>query len=387
MRKKICFVVAVPGTAEAFLRDHISALRKEYDVFIAGNITSKEQIDMLEVNGYFPFAIQRSISLGTDIKAVWQLYRYFKRMKFDAVHSVTPKAGMTTAIAARMAGIKHRTHIFTGQVWATRNGLMRRLLKSIDKVTASLDNHILVDGESQRRYIIKNGVVSEKKSRVLGAGSISGVNTDRFIPSDEVRAQVREELNLSADKVVFTFMGRANREKGIHELLQAFDNMAASHPEAFLLIFGRDEDGCLKTVTQYPNIKDGVNYLYYGTTSTPGIHLQASDVFVMPSYREGFGSSVIEASCLGIPVICSDAYGIMDAMVEGETGLRCKVADVPTLQTAMETMLGDAEMRERMGENGRRRVLDNFKGSAITAEWVKFYHEIVPPTDKEEQQI
>ena len=378
MRKKICFVVAVPGTAEAFLRDHISALSKEYDVFIAGNITSKEQIDMLEVNGYFPFAIQRSISLGTDIKAVWQLYRYFKRMKFDAVHSVTPKAGMTTAIAARMAGIKHRTHIFTGQVWATRKGVMRWLLKSIDKVTASLDNHILVDGKSQRRYIIKNGVVSEKKSCVLGAGSISGVNTDRFIPSDEVRAQVREELNLTADKVVFTFMGRANREKGIHELLQAFDNMAASHPEAFLLIFGRDEDGCLKTVTQYPNIKDGVNYLYYGTTPTPGIHLQASDVFVMPSYREGFGSSVIEASCLGLPVICSDAYGIMDAMVEGETGLRCKVGDVTSLQKALETLLTDASKREFLGANGRKRVLEKFKGSDITAEWVKFYHEILP---------
>ena len=378
MKKKICFVVAVPGTAESFLSNHISALRKEYDVFIAGNINSIDQIEKLEVNDYFNFEIQRNISLGTDIKAVWQLYRYFKRMKFDAVHSVTPKAGMTTAIAARMAGVKHRTHIFTGQVWATRTRLMRWLLKSIDKITAALDNHVLVDGESQRQYIIRNGVVSEKKSCVLGAGSISGVNTDRFLPSEETRKRVRKELGFSKGQVVFTFMGRANKEKGVYELLKAFDNIAATHPEAYLLFFGSDEDGCLSTIPNYPNIKDGENFKFFGRTSTPEIHLQASDVFVMPSYREGFGSSVIEASCLGIPVICSDAYGIMDAMIEGETGLRCKVADVPTLQTAMEALLGNAEMRKRLGDNGRKRVLEKFKGSDITAEWVKFYHEILP---------
>lgn len=376
MKKKICFVVAIAGTADAFLRDHIKALRDEFEVYIAGNIKSKDEISRLDVNDYFQFDIQRSISLINDMKAIWQLYKYFKRMKFDAVHSVTPKAGMTTAIAARLAGIEHRTHIFTGQVWATRKGAMRTMLKSIDWITAHLDNHILVDGESQRQYIIKNGVVSKKKSQVLGPGSISGVNIDRFIPSEECRIHVRQELNLT-DRIVFTFMGRANKEKGIHELFKAFNNIALTHKEAFLLFFGSDEDGCLNTVSQYSNIKDGENYLFYGRTSTPGLHLQASDVFVMPSYREGFGSSVIEASCLGLPVICSDAYGVMDAMIDEVTGLRCKVADVTTLQSAMEKLLNDAELRKRLGNAGRQRVLDNFKGSDITAEWVKFYHQIL----------
>ena len=362
MRKKICFVVAVPGTANAFLVDHIHELSKEYDVYIAGNIKSKSEVEKLEIKDFFQFDIQRSISPINDIKAVWKLYRYFKRMKFDAVHSVTPKAGMTTAIAAKMVGIRHRTHIFTGQVWATRTGIMRWLLKSIDKVTVSLNNHILVDGESQRQYI--------------SAGSISGVNTDRFQPSLETRKQVRKELGFSEDQVIFTFMGRANKEKGIYELFDAYNNIASTHPEAFLLFFGSDEGGCLKSLSNYSNINDGVNFKFYGRTPTPGIHLQASDVFVMPSYREGFGSSVIEASCLGIPVICSDAYGMMDAMIDDETGLRCKVADVTTLQNAMETMLNDAKMRERMGKNGRQRVLENFKGSDITAEWVKFYHRL-----------
>ena len=376
-RKKICFVAAVPGTIRAFLRDHIEALSKEYDIYMVANMNVSIDLSVLKVKDVFSIDIQRNIKLGADIKAVWQLYRYFKKMKFDAVHSVTPKAGITTAIAARMAGIKHRTHIFTGQVWATRKGFMRWVLKSIDKVTATLDNHVLVDGESQRQYIIRNGVVSDKKSQVLGAGSIGGVNVERFCPSLEVRSNVREEFGLADNQVVFTFMGRVNKEKGIYELFEAYNNLALLHPEAFLLMFGLDEGNCLANISKYPNIVDGENFKYYGRTPTPEKHLQASDVFVMPSYREGFGSSVIEASCLGIPVICSDAYGIRDAMVDNETGLRCKVADVTTLQKAMETMLNDAKMRERMGKNGRQRVLENFKGSDITTEWVNFYHELL----------
>ena len=377
MKKKICFIVAVPITANSFLQNHISALSQEYDVYLAGNIKSKEEIPGLNVRDLFQFDVQREIVILKDLKSVWQLYRYFRRMKFDAVHSVSPKAGLITSIAARLAAIKHRTHIFTGQVWATRKGAMRLLLKCIDKIIALLDNHILVDGESQRQYLIKNGVVSDKKSRVLGAGSISGVNIDKFTPNAETRSNVRSNLHIDDDRIVFSFSGRANKEKGIYELLDAFNNIALKHPEAFLLLFGWDEDGCVKAISRYPAIKDGENFHYYGFTSTPGIQLQASDVFVMPSYREGFGSSVIEASCLGLPVICSDAYGIMDAMVDGETGLRCKVADVPSLQNAMELLLNDADLRRKLGECGRRRVLENFDGNVITSEWVNFYKEIL----------
>ena len=377
MKKKICFVVVQSTTINSFLKNHISALSQNYDVYVAGNIQSMDEIPELKVCGLYHFDVQRQITIHKDIKALWQLYRYFKQMKFDAVHSVTPKAGLTTAIAAKLAGIKHRTHIFTGQVWATRHGFMRSLLKAIDKIIAHLDNHILVDGESQRQFLIKNGVVSSEKSRVLGAGSISGVNTEAYNPSPETREQMRKELGLSPDKVVFAFSGRANRDKGIYELYEAFNNIAPNHPEAFLLLFGWDEGNCIQEISKYPNIVDGENFHFYGFTPTPGIQLQASDVFLMPSYREGFGSSVIEASCLGLPVICSDAYGIMDAMEEGVTGLRCKVADTQSLQAAMETLLNNKELREQLGANGRKMVFEKFKGDVITAEWVKYYHHML----------
>lgn len=167
-KKKICFVVAVSSTAQAFLKDHIEALSEDYDVFIAGNISSSDELTGLNVCSYKHIDIEREISIKNDLKAVSQLSSYFRKMKFDAIHSVTPKAGLVSALAGFLARIPVRIHIFTGQVWATRKGFMRFMLKSIDWLIAKLNTHILVDGASQCQFLIDEGVVSAKKAQVLG---------------------------------------------------------------------------------------------------------------------------------------------------------------------------------------------------------------------------
>lgn len=376
-KKRICFVVAVPETAEAFLKDHIKALSDEYDIYLVANMTGVADVKLDGLSDIKHIPIRREINILNDLKSVYKLTSYFREMKFDAVHSVTPKAGLVTALAARMAGIEDRTHIFTGQVWATRTGLFRFLLKSIDKVIVVLNNHILVDGEAQRQFLISEGVLSQINSRVLGAGSICGANTAKFTPEKSEREKQRKELGLDSDKVVFAFMGRLKREKGIFELLQAFNNLVQYAPDAYMLFFGNDEDNCMSNLSDYPNIIEGSNFKYCGVTSVPQLSLQAADVFCLPSYREGFGMSVIEASCLGLPVICSDTYALADTMVDNETGLRCKVKDVETLEKAMKFLYDNPPERKRMGENGRKRVLELFSGEIIVNEWVKFYNEML----------
>lgn len=376
-KKKICFVVAVPGTAQSFLKDHIKALAENYDVYLVVNLVNSPDFALEGLREIHDVSIVRNISVAKDCKTVLDLAAYFRKMKFDAVHSVTPKAGLVTALAARLAGIKNRIHIYTGQVWATRTGIMRRLLKTIDKLIATSNNHILVDGESQRQFLIAEGVVTDRKSKVLGAGSICGANTIRFTPHDNIRLQQRDLMNIPKDKVVFTFMGRLNRDKGVFELLSAFNELVTTSPNSFLLIFGKDEENCLSKINEYPNIHAGDNYLYFGPTTTPQLSLQAADVFCLPSYREGFGMSVIEASCLGLPVICSDAYGLADTMVDNETGLRCKVADIPTLVDAMKYLYEHPHERLRMGENGRNRVLELFAGEKIVGAWCNFYKSLL----------
>lgn len=376
MKKKICFITAVPASAESFLLDHMRALIEKYGVYYVSNEDDESKIKVAH-DGYHCVNIQRNISLFNDIKAVWNLYRYFRRMKFDAVHSVTPKAGLVTAIAGWISRIPHRTHTFTGQVWANKVGFKRWLLKSLDKVIAFLDNHILVDGEGQRQFLINNGVIKASKSRVLGHGSICGVNLERFKPSIEMRMKKRMEIGAKDDTVVFSFMGRLNHDKGIYELLSAFNRLAGDCPNVFLVLFGYDEENISSHFKEYPNIKEKENFIYYGQTSEPQNMSQAADVFVLPTYREGFGSSVIEAAALGIPTICTDAYGVMDAMVDDVTGLRCKVGDIESLYQCMKRLYKDPTLRNNLGDNGRLRVLENFDGRVVTQYWIDFYHSIL----------
>lgn len=376
MKKKICFVVAIPMTATAFLKDHIKALSVNYDVYIVGNIQSEDEVKSLAIKGWHSVGIERGISLSKDLSAVFALKRYFVEMKFDAVHSVTPKAGLVTALAGKLAGIKHRTHIFTGQVWATRTGLMRQILKSIDKVIAKCDNHIMVDGKSQRTFLEREGVLNPGTALVFCEGSIAGVNSERFVPDALFRKDEREKIGIKDDMLTYIFLGRLNHDKGIGELYEAYNRLAAEEKDVFLLFVGMDEEGYLQKLSEYQNIQEGKNFHFYGLTKQPERVLNAGDVFVLPTYREGFGSSVLEAACIGLPCICSDAYGVLDAYIDGETGLQCKVGDVETLYLCMKKMHDNPEMRVKMGKRSRERALLDFNVKPISEAWVEFYRNL-----------
>lgn len=377
MKKRICFVVAAPTSADGFLTEQIILLRKEYDVYLAANGEYGDEWKNLDINDFYSFPVMRKISLRKDLKATYKLTKYFRKMKFDAVHSITPKAGLICALSGFFAGVKHRSHTFTGQVWATRTGIMRTMLKSLDWLIAHLDNHIFADGEGQRKFLIKEGIVSGRKSSVLAHGSICGIRTDRFMPSAEIRINKRKELGISKNQVVYVFIGRLNRDKGCYELLTAFNNLVTQCPNAYLLIFGGDEEGIAPKFPSYPNLKDKENFNYYGISNEIFNMLQAGDVFVLPTYREGFGVSVLEAQALSLPVITSDAYGVVDASVENVTGLRCPVGDAEALEACMKKLYYDKNLREDLGRNGRQRVLTDFKSEVVANEWLKFYNKLL----------
>ena len=376
---KICFVVAVPGTARAFLKDHFRELTKTYEVHLVANFPdeeSKQEFDELGVICHNA-PIERPISIVNDLKALFALYRIFKREGFDSTHSVTPKAGLLTSVASWMAGVKVRIHIFTGQVWATRKGVMRSVLKMMDKLIALFDNHILVDGESQRQFLIKEGVIKAKNSQVLANGSISGVKLERFVISDEVRQAEREKFGFKDDDVVYIFLGRLNHDKGIGELYEAFNKLVTECPKSKLLLYGTDEEGYEAKAVAYVNLKRDENFFYPGLTCKPFDALQGGDVFVLPTWREGFGSSVIEAQALGLPVITSDAYGVVDASLPNVTGLRCKVNDPEGLYKCMKHYYEHPELRKKHGEAGRQRVFDLFDSNVVTEAWVEYYKDIL----------
>lgn len=379
-KKKIAFVVAVPITARAFLLDHIAYLIKRYEVHLVANFEGQDKMKTeFEVLGIICHhkAIVRPISLWNDLKALMSLRKLFSRENFACVHSVTPKAGLLTACASWLARVPHRVHIFTGQVWCTRKGVMRTLLKGLDKLIACLDTNLLVDGEGQRKFLIKEGVLTEKNSMVPANGSIAGIKLDKYVISEEVRKEERENLGFTDKNVVFTFLGRLNHDKGIGEIFEAFNRLVLDCPNARLLFYGMDEEGYDQKVVNYPNIKKGENYFFPGLTKTPFKALQGGDVFVIPTWREGFGVSVLEAQALALPVITSDCYGVVDASVNGVTGLRCGVNDVEGLYHCMKQYYDSAELRKQHGLVGRKRVEELFDNAVVSKAWVDFYQEMI----------
>lgn len=377
--KKIGFVVAIPGSAYSFLYNHFLQLTTKYEVHLLANFPNKESMNLFVEIGVrcHTFPILRNISVMNDLKALRALYKIFRQEKFDCVHSVTPKAGLLSALAGKFAGVPNRIHIYTGQVWATRTGLMRSLLKLMDCIPARLNTQLLVDGYSQRKFLIDEGVLKGEKALVLAKGSICGVKLENFNISSDVRKAEREKLGIKTDDVVYIFLGRLNHDKGIGELYEAFNRLVVECPKAKLLFYGSDEEGYEEKSLAYQNIKRDVNFFFPGRTNKPYEALQAGDVFVLPTWREGFGSSVIEAQALGLPVITSDAYGVVDASVEGETGLRCKVGDAEGLYFCMKQYYENEDLRKIHGKNGRKRVEEVFDDKLVTKAWMEFYKSLM----------
>lgn len=377
--KKIAFVVAIPLTATAFLMDHIAALQRSYEVHLICNFPDEESKRTFETKGIICHTapILRNINLIGDLKGLFALRKIFRKERFDCVHSVTPKAGLLTACAGWLARVPNRVHIFTGQVWATRKGGMRMMLKMMDKLIALFDTRILVDGEGQRQFLIKNGVLTEKNSLVPANGSIAGIKLERYVISEQVRRAERDNLGIPEDHVVYIFLGRLNHDKGIGELYEAFNRLVVDCPKSVLLFYGMDEEGYDEKATDFPNIKKGENFFFPGLTKTPFNALQAGDVFVLPTWREGFGVSVLEAQALGLPVITSDAYGVVDASIPEVTGLRCGVNDSEGLYRCMKQYYDNPEMRKEHGKNGRKRVEEDFSNDLVSAAWLDFYKEML----------
>lgn len=369
-KKKICFIASTG--IPTFHRTNIEKLSSEFDVYAVMKITDSTQFNGVNVKEAHSITIERRISIIKDIKALWQLYRYFKHNKFDAFVSQASKPSLLSAIAGRFAGIPIRVRIFTGQLWAHKNGFGRFFFKTIDRLTVALNTHTLVDGRPQRKYLVENNVLKEHQATVLANGSICGVDIDKFCPNKEIRKKIRESHGLIDQDIVFSFMGRINREKGIYELLEAFNRLLNTYKNIKLVLIGSPEGVTEESMASYSNIKIGGNLILYGYTREPYNAMQISDIFCLPSYREGFGMSAIEAASLELPVICSDAYGLGDSFVDGETGLKCKVKDVDSLYSAMESYILNPELIHKYGENGRKRVIEKFNKNLVSDAWLEY---------------
>lgn len=371
--KKICFVVAEPMTAKAFLVEHLRALSDHYEITLIANFSNEQLGQPIDgVSRFVSVPIRRQISPLFDLYALALLFVLFRKEGFSSVHSVTPKAGLLAMVAAWFAGIEARFHVFTGQVWVGKTGVFRFILKWLDGLIFCCATEVLVDSSSQRDFLIANGVVTADKSTVLGYGSVCGVNLNRFKPSPEARAAVRKGLGLSDSDFVFLYLGRVNRDKGIQHLIRAFSGLGYQEHSAYLMIVGPEEDDVL-VADQELLSRLGSHFVRVGFTPEPQNYMAAADVFCLPSYREGFGSVIIEAAAVGVPSIGSRIYGVTDAIEDEVSGLLHNLKDDIDLASKMQMLMLNRDHCRRLGRSALERARVKFSGEAVVSEMVRFY--------------
>ncbi len=373
-RPRLCFVTAVPTTVVAFLNAHIERLADDYEVFVISDFSGDEP-GVSRRATRIHVSIPREISIGRDVAGMLALLRTFRRHRFDIVHSITPKAGLLSMAAASLGGVPVRVHWFTGQVWVTRHGLARAVLKSADRLLAALATHLLADSPSQRDFLVSERVCSDSRIAVIGDGSICGVDGRRFRPDPDARRAVRAELDIPSDAAVVLYVGRLNADKGLREMAQAMLRIDDAFSCLHWLLVGPDEGGMEAHVRGAARAL-GPRLHFPGPTREPERFMAAADLFCVPSYREGFGISALEAAAAGLPSVATRIYGLTDAVEDGETGILVPPRDAPALADAIATLLRDSSRRRTMGGAARDRALRLFSGERIVAGLADFYRRI-----------
>lgn len=371
---RICFIATVDWPFKMFLNDQISELSKNHEITLVYNTHDTDlKVDSRIIIKHVPF--HRKLNPVMDLVTLIKLYLFLNAKKFDMVHTINPKSGLIGCIASFFAGCKIRIHTFTGQVWVTKKGLIRAVLRFMDKVICNLSTHVVADSKSQLEFLQSEKILSVLKGAVPGEGTVGGIDIDRFKYKFTSKIEIRSKYKISNEAFVFLFIGRLNRDKGVYELISSYQSICSIYPNIYLLIVGPDEENIQDQI----RVKYGIvpRLIFVPYTNEPQKFFSASDVLCLPSHREGFGTVILEAAAAGIPSIGSDIIGLRDAIIDKETGLLHKVKNQDSLTNCMRYMIEDKEVRLKMAKKGKDRVELYFSQPKVTSVMMDFYKSLI----------
>lgn len=311
----------------------------------------------------------RRITPWRDLLAIMRLWRRLRKLRPQIVHAHTPKAGVLGMIAAWLARVPVRIYHMHGLPLATAAGWKRRLLRWSEKISCRLAHQVLCVSQSLRAAALQERLCPLDKIRVLGAGSINGVDADavfnpaRFAEKD--RERVRQRWGIRRDELVVGFVGRVVRDKGLIELVDAWRVLRDEFQTLHLVIVGplEPQDPIPADVEQ---VLSGDRRIHLtGLDLNPAPLYAAMDLVVLPTYREGFGIVAIEAGAMELPVVATRIPGCVDAVRDKVTGTLVPVRDTGALAGAMRHYLNEPELRRAHGLAGRKRVLRDFRPEAL----------------------
>lgn len=373
---KILYVTTISMTLDYFLKGVMTDLVKAGNEVVAvsspgewmPSVKALEGVKVIEV------PMERRISPFKDLSSLWRLYKVIRSERPDIVHSFTPKAGLLAMMAARLSGIKIRVHTFTGLVFPTSAGLKKRLLMTTDRVTCFCASHIIAEGQGVRNDLLSNGI-TKKEVNVLGHGNIRGIDMGWYDRSADVM-ELADRLRVPGI-FTFLFVGRVVRDKGISELVEAFKGLTAENTRLVLVgPFEDDVDPVPEDVRKY--IQETPEVITTGEVLGKGLlaWYAAADCFVLPSYREGFPNTVLEAGAMGLPSIVTDINGSREIISDGVNGLIVPTHNSEALLEAMRKMLKDADFRTRTASLSREMISSRFEQEYVRECLYGFYKAI-----------
>jgi len=337
----------------------------------------KELAEVAQNEGIRTVALEmsRTISPLKDLKSLYEFYKLCKKEKPDIVHSHTPKAGIVGMLAAKLAGVPIRLHTVAGLPLMEATGIKRSVLNSVEKITYRCATQVYPNSKGLYDFILQQKFTQPTKLKVIGNGSSNGIDTTHFSPdavTEETKAYLKQSLGIKAEDFVFLFVGRLVSDKGINELISAFDQL--THSNAKLLLVGAQEPELdpLRPET-LEIINTNSNILSVGFQNDVRPYFGISDCLVFPSYREGFPNVVMQAGTMGLPSIVTNINGCNEIIEEGVNGWIIPVKDQNSLHARMEKCFQHPEQLHQMGIKSRERMRSSYERSFVWNELLTEY--------------
>jgi len=319
----------------------------------------------------------RKIAPLSDLVSLFRLCRITRAIRPLVTNVSTPKAGLLGGFAAWVNRVPCRYYTLRGLRFETTTGLKRRLLVLAERLACCFAHRVICVSKSVRESAIASGLTSPERAVVFGSGSSNGVDASRFAPTPKVMkraAMLRSKFGILPRTPVVGFVGRLTRDKGIPELTEAFLRLGSQFPGLRLLLLGPFEDEDPLPAKTRRCLETHGNVILAGLVEDTAACYALMDVFVLPSHREGLPNAVLEAQAAGIPVVAARATGVVDAVVDGETGLLFPVGDAMALADAVARLLGDKALASKLGHAAKERIKREFRQEQI---WKALYQEYV----------
>ena len=374
MKKKSIRISTIPLSLDVLLQGQLCMLSEHYEV--VGVSSPGEELDKVaQREGIRTIAVpmERKISPFKDLVSLFRLIRLFHREKPWMVHSLTPKAGLLAMTAAWICRVPIRIHMFTGLVFPTTTGLKQKILMATDSITCACATNVLPEGKGVKKDL-EHFRITSKPLQIIGNGNINGIDLEFFDQTPEVLEQA--EKYRKEEVVTFCFVGRIVRDKGMNELVAAFQRLHQTYPNTRLVLVGPFEeklDPVLPETRQAIEQHAAIEWMGWQNDIRP--FLAASEVFVFPSYREGFPNVVLQAGAMGLPSIVTDINGSSEIISEGVNGCIIPSQDEEALYKAMEKLL-DTEERRKLAQQARPQIANRYERKALWKELLKFYRSL-----------